>query len=145
MNPTHEFQDLQTRFLHAAAPSIAPRMVKIDGHVANIQVLEGGRGAPLLLLHGGGGAAVMWAPILEAQPERVAADLYELARLNFVLPGGRRAWLSMLETFTTLRGVDPRWYNRERLLGIKAPTLFIWGEDDAFAPPSSGTDLARRM
>lgn len=33
----------------------------------------------------------------------------------------------------------------DSVVSIRAPTRFVWGERDAFAPPASGRDLARRM
>lgn len=34
---------------------------------------------------------------------------------------------------------------RGELLGLPVPTRFIWGDRDAFDPPSTGADLAARM
>lgn len=83
--------------------------------------------------------------ILVAHPERLDPDLLEVSRLAFTLPGAERAWHTMLERFLTLRGVRDECFLRDRVATLSAPTLFVWGEKDAFAPPSSGEELAARM
>jgi pimeloyl-ACP methyl ester carboxylesterase len=34
---------------------------------------------------------------------------------------------------------------RDELAGLDVPSLFLWGESDAFAPPESGEEIAARM
>ncbi len=51
----------------------------------------------------------------------------------------------MLRTFLTLRGVCPQLMLRDDMAHLRVPTLFLWGDADAFAPPSPGQDLAARM
>src|SRR5262245_53258333 len=53
---------LQDSYLRRHIPGFRVRPVRwSQGKTA---IIEGGQGSPLLLVHGGGGAAFQWAPIL---------------------------------------------------------------------------------
>jgi 2-hydroxy-6-oxonona-2,4-dienedioate hydrolase len=48
--------DARTRFVHLREPSL------------RVRVIEAGEGVPLLLVHGGGGSASVWAPLMAKLP-----------------------------------------------------------------------------
>jgi pimeloyl-ACP methyl ester carboxylesterase len=85
------------------------------------------------------------ARLLAARPERVPPAFLELAVTAAALPGADQASRSMLGAVTTLRGWRCELLLREELAALPVPTLFLWGDADAFAPPSSGAELAARM
>lgn len=87
----------------------------------------------------------VFAPLLVAHPERVPLEILENAVAAAALPGADRAAYSMLRAVTTLGGWRRRLMMRDDMARLAVPTLFIWGEADAFAPPSSGRDMAARM
>jgi len=41
--------------------------------------------------------------------------------------------------------LNPRHYIRDELTRLDVPTLFIWGDADYFAPPSSGEQCCAMM
>jgi pimeloyl-ACP methyl ester carboxylesterase len=84
-------------------------------------------------------------PLLAAHPERVPVDELELMVAAAALPGAARAAFTMLRTVTTLRGFRPGLMLREDAAALPTPTLFVWGDADVFAPPSSGAELVARM
>src|SRR5215510_6550398 len=59
---------IQAAYLALWAPGYRTRRVKWSG--GETQVIEIGEGPPLLLIHGGGGYAAQWGPILSALSER---------------------------------------------------------------------------
>ena len=83
--------------------------------------------------------------MLVADIDKVPAEALECAYVGSVLPGAQQSWLTMLEEFLTLRGINSKYYLREELGDIQQPTLFIWGAKDAFAPPSSGLEAVNIM
>ena len=87
----------------------------------------------------------VFAPLLVAHPERVPRDLLEVAVAASALPGADRTSHTLLRTVTTLRGWRPSLDLREETSRLATPALFLWGEDDAFAPPSRGHGIAARM
>ncbi len=44
-----------------------------------------------------------------------------------------------------MRGWRRQLMMRDDLAKLPVPTLFLWGDKDVFAPPSSGQDMAARM
>lgn len=84
-------------------------------------------------------------PFLVAQPDLVPKDLLEMGDLAARLPGVQESFLSMLVEVLTIRGFNPTYYIRDELDRVAAPTLFIWGDRDAFAPPASGEEAVERM
>lgn len=87
----------------------------------------------------------VFARLLVAHPERVPRDYLELSVTAGRLPGAGLAAHTMLGRVTTLRGWRPSLMMRDLLAKQRTPTLFLWGDRDRFAPPSSGRDMVDRM
>ncbi len=84
-------------------------------------------------------------PLLVAQPENVPLEQLEIAVAAKDLPGAGMAAHTMLRAVSTMRGWRRHLMMRDDLAKLPVPTLFIWGDKDSFAPPSSGQDMVRRM
>jgi len=87
----------------------------------------------------------VYAPLLVAHPEEVPLQLLEMDIAAQALPGVDLASYTMLRAVTTLRGFRRSLMMREELRRLGVPTLFLWGDSDVFAPPSSGQDTAAKM
>lgn len=87
----------------------------------------------------------VFASLLVAHPEAVPRDFLEIAVDAAAIPGTDGAAYTMLRTVTTLGGWVPRLMMRDDMAKLSVPTLFLWGDADAFAPPSSGQDMAVKM
>lgn len=87
----------------------------------------------------------VFRPLLVAHPERVPRELLEVAIAGASLPGVDRASYSMLRSVLTLRGWRPELMLRANMVRCPVATLFLWGDADAFAAPSSGLALAEQM
>lgn len=83
--------------------------------------------------------------LLVADIDRVPDAMLEVGARGGALPGADVAWRTLLEECITLGGFRRRYMIREEVAGLEQPTLMVWGEDDAFAPPESGAELAARM
>jgi len=84
-------------------------------------------------------------PMLVADPDQLPTELLELAVAGQAIPGVPRCSHSMLRAVTDLGGWRPELSLRDEAVRLETATLFVWGELDAFAPPSSGRDLVARM
>ena len=87
----------------------------------------------------------IYARLLVVHPERVPLDLLQTAAAAVAIPGADRAASSMLRSFVTLRGVKPKLLLRDEMAGLRVPTLFLWGDSDAFAPAIRGQEVAAKM
>lgn len=88
----------------------------------------------------------VFATLLVAHPERVPLDVLKVVRAGMTsIPGAALTSYTILRTVTNLRGWRPRLMMRDDMAHLPVPTLFLWGDADAFAPPSSGRDMAARM
>lgn len=88
----------------------------------------------------------VFATLLVAHPEKVPLDVLELALAGMTsIPGTGLTSYTLLRTVTNLRGWRPRLMMCDDMARLPIPTLFVWGDADAFAPPSSGQDMATRM
>jgi pimeloyl-ACP methyl ester carboxylesterase len=83
--------------------------------------------------------------MLVANQARLPAHIYEVAYAAATLPGARESWLSLLEALISWGHLHPRHYLRDELPQLDIPTLFIWGEQDYFAAPSSGIQCCAMM
>lgn len=88
----------------------------------------------------------VFATLLVAHPEKVPLDVLEIARAGMTsIPGAGLTSYTILRSVTNLRGWRPRLIMRDDMACLPVPTLFVWGDADVFAPPSSGEDMAARM
>lgn len=67
------FTELQARLLGHYGVRAASRFVRLERPAMTAHVLVAGRGEPVVILHGGDGEAVNWAPLLAPLQDRVAA------------------------------------------------------------------------
>jgi pimeloyl-ACP methyl ester carboxylesterase len=64
LDPRARFAALQERVLALYGVDAASRFVKLRRPAIRLHVLDGGRGEPALILHGGDGQGVDWAPLM---------------------------------------------------------------------------------
>jgi len=83
--------------------------------------------------------------LLVADQHTFPANIDQVAYAVATLPGAKESWLSLLEELITLGHLNPRHYIRDELTQLDIPTLFIWGEEDYFAKPSSGEQCCAMM
>lgn len=74
-------------------------------------------------------------------PENIDRVAYAVA----ALPRAKESWLSLLEELIRLGRLNPHHYIRDELPHLDIPTLFIWGDADYFAKPSSGEQCCALM
>jgi len=87
----------------------------------------------------------VYAPLLVSHPEEVPLELLEMDLAAGELAGVNWSAYTMLRAVTTLGGFRRTLMLRDELARFPVPTHFLWGDADAFAPPSSGEDIAARM
>lgn len=80
-----------------------------------------------------------------ADPSALDVEFLEIGIEAAQLPGAAVGARTMLRSISTLRGFRPEMMLRDAMEALTVPTTFAWGERDAFAPPSSGHELAARM
>jgi pimeloyl-ACP methyl ester carboxylesterase len=80
-----------------------------------------------------------------ADADRLPRDFLEIALAGGMLPGVRASAYSMLRRVTTLGGFRRDILLRDAVTRLAAPTLFLWGDADSFAPASSGGTVAAAM
>lgn len=80
-----------------------------------------------------------------AHPERIPLDLLEVALAGSALPGTALTSRTLLHAVVTLRGLRESMWMGEDMARLGVSTKFVWGDQDRFAPPSIGKELAERM
>jgi pimeloyl-ACP methyl ester carboxylesterase len=91
------------------------------------------------------GMGRLFRGLLVADGNKVSDLLVDCGVASHAIPGADVAWLSLLRRFLDLRGVRDGCYLRDEVAALAVPTHFVWGERDAFAPPTSGQELAKVM
>ena len=87
----------------------------------------------------------VFAGLLVAHAESLPLEFLEISLAAESIPGTDRSARSMLRAVTSLRGWRKQLLMRDTMARLPVPTLFLWGERDAFAPPAIGEELAARM
>jgi pimeloyl-ACP methyl ester carboxylesterase len=83
--------------------------------------------------------------LLVADKRNLPKNIDEIAYAVAALPGAKESWLSLLEELMTWGHLNPHHYLRDELQQLDIPTLFIWGDKDYFAKPSSGEQCCAMM
>jgi 2-succinyl-6-hydroxy-2,4-cyclohexadiene-1-carboxylate synthase len=81
--------------------------------------------------------------ILDA--EAAPTDYFDLRHAARCLPGVEDHMRRGLEEIVTPHGLRRSYYIRDEIPKIDAPTLFVWGEYDVYAPPASGEEACEIM
>ena len=89
--------------------------------------------------------ARVFQALLMADADRLPRDFLQIALAGAGLPGARMGAYSMLRRATTLGGLRRDLFLRDEMARLGLPTLFLWGDVDSFAPPSSGGTVAAAM
>lgn len=87
----------------------------------------------------------VFASFLVAKPDRIPFDLLDVSLASMRIPGAELTSRSILRSCVDMRGWKTEMMMREELSHLDVPTLFLWGDRDAFAPPTSGQDMAASM
>lgn len=87
----------------------------------------------------------VYASILVARPIAVPLDLLETDLAGMAIPGAAQTSQSILRTCVNMWGWRTSLMVRESLSELAVPTLFLWGDKDAFAPPTLGREIAESM
>jgi pimeloyl-ACP methyl ester carboxylesterase len=82
---------------------------------------------------------------LVVHPEALPLKYLELALAALRLPGADVAAHTMLRAVLTVGGWRRNMLMRDDLAHLQVPTLFVWGNKDAFAAPTSGQEMTERM
>ena len=80
-----------------------------------------------------------------ARPDRVSREQSEVEFLAGNLPNFDLTAHTMFGAVTTLRGWRTDQLLNSALLELEMPTLFVWGDKDAIAPPELGSSFADKM
>jgi pimeloyl-ACP methyl ester carboxylesterase len=83
--------------------------------------------------------------LLVAEKRHLPENIDRMAYAVATLPAAKESWLSLLEELIRLGRLNPRHYIRDELTQLDIPTLFIWGDADYFAKPSSGVQCCAMM
>ncbi|CAN5887498.1 hypothetical protein BH23ACT5_BH23ACT5_09160 [soil metagenome] len=83
----------------------------------------------------------VYQQILAVHADRLPRRALEVGVAGAALPGVGRYALQMLQEVTTLRGILPSLLITPDVAGLPTPTLFVWGEEDAFGVPEDANRI----
>jgi pimeloyl-ACP methyl ester carboxylesterase len=83
--------------------------------------------------------------VLVSDARRIPREALEITVEGGLLPGVGRHAFQMPRQLTTLRGIRPGLLINSEVEDLGTPTRFVWGEEDAFWPPSLADGLWDRM
>jgi pimeloyl-ACP methyl ester carboxylesterase len=81
-----------------------------------------------------------WGQLLVVHPERLADDFLDAATAS--QRRNTASWFSLLDRVIELGGCRRDLLIRELWPRLETPTTLVWGEQDAWAPPSVGEEIA---
>jgi pimeloyl-ACP methyl ester carboxylesterase len=91
------------------------------------------------------GARELFGRAAVADPGSLPEPLLEAYLAELEPPGRTESLASVFRDSLGLRGVNPAYLVREELRNVRQPTLFVWGSEDQFFPPSVGQPVAEEM
>jgi len=105
-SPTARYERLQDAVLDGTGVPVTARYVDVPAPPLRVHVLEAGEGDPVLMVHGGNGTAVTWAPLIPRLAER----------FRLLMPD--RPGCGLTSPPFDYRGVDLRSHGAEFLRGV---------------------------
>jgi|SRR5215211_329034 len=134
--------DRVSRLVLVGAPAGITRTVPFQLRVLGLPLIGQPLGRLLMSKPTRDGDRKFWGQILVAHPEHIDDTL-----LDADVASQRRnieSHLSLLSCVLDARGLRRRLILGERWQVLKVPTVFLWGERDAFLPPKEGEAIATR-
>ena len=77
-----------------------------------------------------------------ADVSKLSVDYLQHDVYSQLIPGTRKSFLSLLESVLTLGGFKEDLYIGDKLIQLKMPVRFLWGDKDVFETPESGLKKA---
>ena len=77
-----------------------------------------------------------------ADASKLSVDYLQHDVHSQLIPGTRKSFLSLLESVLTLSGFKKDLYIGDKLIQLKMPVRFLWGDKDVFETPESGLKKA---
>jgi len=135
-----EASDRVSRLVLAGKPVGIKRWVPIQLLLLGLPLIGQPLGRLLMSKPTRDGNRKFWGDILVAHPEKLDDTL-----LDADVAHQRRnidSMLSLIKCLAGAGGIKRRLMLGERWQALKVPTLFLWGERDAFGPPEEGEAIA---
>lgn len=91
------------------------------------------------------GARELFGRVAVVHEEALSGALLEAYLAELAPPGRTESLASVFRDTLRLRGARPSAVVRDEVPAIEQPTLFVWGSEDQFFPPSVGRPVAEAM
>lgn len=91
------------------------------------------------------GARELWGRVAVVHEEHLSSEFLAAYLAEIDVPGTTESLASLTRDSLRLRGARPEYLVREEVPGIDHPTLFVWGSEDQYFPPSVGRPVADAM
>lgn len=91
------------------------------------------------------GARELWGRVAVVHEEDLSEAFLEAYLAEIAVPGTTESLASLVRDSLRLRGAHPEYLVRDEVTGIDDPTLFVWGSEDQYFPPSVGRPVAEGM
>ena len=152
MPDEQRYREVERRLWKSVRLEPVERRIRVAGVGVRVQLVEDG--PPVVFLHGGPNSGSTWAPLL---PHLTKFRCYVVDRPgtglsdDFVLlddlHGFARRFVSqVLGRAGSLRGFPPELtIPNDVLRSVRAPTLFLWGEDDPFGAAAVASRVVELM
>lgn len=87
----------------------------------------------------------LYKMLLVADESKLSDEYIYCGYQSAILPTYKLGWLTMLENITTMRGFRKDCYIGNSMHKLTNPTLFLWGDKDAFQSADAGKKISNTM
>jgi pimeloyl-ACP methyl ester carboxylesterase len=91
------------------------------------------------------GTKKLYEMLLVANANKLSDEFIHCGYLSSILPYYKLGWLTMLENITTISGFRKNYLIGNDMHLIKSPTLFLWGDKDAFQSNIEGKKISEKI
>ncbi len=91
------------------------------------------------------GTKELYKMLLVADSSKLSNEFINCSYLASILPAYKLGWLTLLENISTLKGFRKDYFIANDVRLIKNPTLFLWGDKDAFQSAIEGEKISKTM
>lgn len=91
------------------------------------------------------GTRKLYEMLLVADASRLSDEYIEVGYRGSILPAYKTGWLTLLETISTMSGFRKDLFIGKEIGQLSVPSLFLWGDKDAFQSPAEGKDVVKSV